>query len=554
MDRWIDTLDSTDRRFLELWAPRVREYGSATECYYHTHRGDRRTAKGRATRLMRRLLESEAAWQEGGGDNLLPDLSSDWIIEQLTSVSSQAGVSDRDRGYALAQLQAVSPEDVRSYPDWVVVGLTPEQWQDKPYRADLRERGYVAMSPAQWTVFSSEARFRIVVAGRRWGKTVLGVLYLITLASQVPGATCYYLGKTRRQVRKVAWRKVLKQLLKWEYVAKMSESEMVVELTNGSEIRFDGVEEPDNLRGPGLHGLVNDEFASWKNGQFIWQEVLRPMLGDFEGGALFVGTPAGYNHFRDVYLLGLDPTEPEWASWSYTTIEGGNVPSREIESAKRHTDPRSFRQEWEASFEQLANQVYDFFDRETHVREVEDRKGDLLVGIDFNLDPMTAIVAQVAAGDCEVLEAVLLPVSNTEELLDEVERRYPDRTFRAYPDPSGRRRQTSAGGETDFTIIDKRPRWTVDPAMKRSWSIPMADKINNVQANLRDATGTSHVIVDATKGKPLIDALEGLVYKQGTAIPDKVANLDHPADGFGYLLWGAFNRFRKKAELSSFSI
>lgn len=83
--------------------------------------------------------------------------------------------------------------------------------------------------------------------------------------------------------------------------------------------------------------------------------------------------------------------------------------------------------------------------------------------------------------------------------------------------------------------------------------IPLADKINNVQANLRDAAGGVHVKMHPQKARCLVVALEGLAYIEGTNQPEKTG-YDHITDAFAYLLWGAFNRFRKKMGTSDFSI
>ena len=546
--RWIEGLKPDERSFLKDWA----KHGNGTRAYLEIRPGLRRQyAAIGAMRMLKRLSTAYPKHKDRDNDSL-PPLTRAWLLGMLDKIARKPGLTDRHLQNVMAQRQDLDPVDVRTYPDLRVVGLSPKQWKDKAYRAKLKKEKAIALSPAQWKVFADETRHRVVVAGRRFGKTHEAITELLVDAS-TPNSNGYYLAKTRRNAKKAPW-KIFKQLVNWEYVAKISEPEGFVRFTNGSEIQFDGVEVPDNLRGDGLTKVVLEEYASWKNGKKVWDQVIRPMLGDRNGRALFIGTPAGYNHFRDVYVKGMDPKEKEWSSAQYTTLEGGIVSEAEIEAAKADTNPRSFRQEWEASFEQLSNQVYDYFDRGTHVRETALAGDRLLVGIDFNLDPMTCVIAQKdEKGDCEVLEALELNYSNTEELLEEVENKYPERLFTAYPDPSGRSRHTAAGGKTDFSIIDDRPRWKVDMVMYRK-SIPLADKINNVQANLRDGNNHSHVTIDPINGVPLIEGLEGLTYVEGTSQPDKTGGKDHITDAFAYLEWGTFNRFKKKATIGTFSM
>ena len=525
--RWFDGLPTDERNFLVEWA----KSGNGTEAFMAI-RPDvwRGQAKKYGSNMLTRLHTDHLKWEGVGRSDSLPPLDRAWLLGLLDKIARKPKITDRNLQSVMALRQDLDPVDVRTYPDFVV-----------------------KLNPKQREVFDDPTRHRVVVAGRRFGKTHEAITELIVDAS-TPGSNGYYLGKTRRNAKKAPW-KIFKKLVNLEYIDRISEPEGFVRFTNGSEIQFDGVEIPDNLRGDGLTLVILEEFASWKDGKKVWDQVLRPMLSDREGRALFVGTPAGYNHFRDVYVKGMDAKEPEWSSAQFTTLEGGIVKQDEIDAAKADTNPRSFRQEYEASFEQLANQVYDYFDRETHVTEDTAEAGDqLLVGIDFNLDPMTCTIAQKDEnGDCEVLEALELNYSNTDELLEDVEERYPERTFLAYPDPSGRSRHTSAGGKTDFSIIDDRPRWKADMVMYRK-SIPLADKINNVQANLRDANNHSHVTINGVKGVPLIEALEGLTYVEGTSQPDKTGGKDHVSDAFAYLLWGAFNKFRKKVSVGTFAL
>ena len=104
--------------------------------------------------------------------------------------------------------------------------------------------------------------------------------------------------------------------------------------------------------------LVLDEFSDIP--EEAWTEVLRPTISDkyVNGKVLFVGTPRGYGNWSyDMFQRG-QSGDPEWQSWKYTTIEGGQVEPHEIDQAKKDLDARSFRQEYEASFETYAGVVY----------------------------------------------------------------------------------------------------------------------------------------------------------------------------------------------------
>ena len=207
---------------------------------------------------------------------------------------------------------------------------------------------------AQGEVFQSRDRFRVLVAGRRFGKSYLSCIELLRGAIDKPGETFFYCAPTYRMAKDIAW-KTLKQLVPKMWVKSKNESDLKIELVNGSMIELKGTENAMALRGRSLSGCVLDEAAFMDSG--VWFEVLRPALADKQGWALFISTPEGTaSWFYDLWCFAGEE-ENDWKRWSYTTIEGGNVPPEEVEAARAQLDPRTFRQEFEASFENLSGLV-----------------------------------------------------------------------------------------------------------------------------------------------------------------------------------------------------
>jgi hypothetical protein len=397
---------------------------------------------------------------------------------------------------------------------------------------------WFSISPPQWEVYSSEARFRVLIAGRRMGKTHLACVELLTRAAARKEADCYYVAPTYRMAKEIAWRQ-LKKMIPDGWLASSNETDLSVRLVNGATIALRGADNPDSLRGVGLDFCVLDEFA-WID-KAAWEDVLRPALADRGGGALFITSPAGHNWAYDLYLRGLDKQDG-WAAWQFTTLDGGRVPVEELEEARRSLDPRKFRQEFEASFETLHGRVYSNFSRLPfpvgHIDDsVVDTGAEILVGMDFNVNPMSAAIAVRAGPECHFLDALELPVSNTEEMATELRRRYPNRTLIVCPDPSGKARKTSAPvGQTDFTILQQ-----AGFKVRAPNQAPLVvDRENNTQAMMRTADGTMRIKVHP-RAKSLIRAWDGLTYKEGTSQPDKTLGLDHICDAADYLLWSEFN-------------
>jgi len=378
----------------------------------------------------------------------------------------------------------------------------------------------------QQTIVDAPQRFKVIIAGRRFGKTHLSIRQLAWHAKE-PGRTIWYVAPTYRQAKMIAWKKLRNQLTDLRWVKKINETELSLELKNGSTISLKGADNYDSLRGVGLDYLVVDEFADIE--PEAWYETLRPTLSDRRGGAMFIGTPKGLNWAYELY--GQCHTEPEeWASFQYTTLDGGQVDAAEIEAAKRTLDERTFRQEYEATFETFSGRVFYAFDRATNLREWSGNPShELHIGMDFNIDPCSAVVGVRLKDGLHIIDEIVIFGSNTDEIVEEINTRYPGKSIVVYPDPAGAARKTSAGGRTDHTILRSAGYRVLAPNRHN----PVRDGINAVNGLLRSSSGVSRLFVDP-KCKYTITSLERLTYRPGTSQPDKDSGYDHMADALRY--------------------
>lgn len=151
-----------------------------------------------------------------------------------------------------------------------------------------------------------------------------------------------------------------------EWILKTNETELSITLKNGSIIELKGAENPDALRGVKLRGLVIDEIASIRNWVWLWQEVLRPTLTDYEAPTIFISTPKGFNHFYELFQQGQG--EPsDYKSWRFTSYDNPYIPKDEIDNAKKELTEDTFAQEYMADFRKYTGLVYKEFQREVHV-------------------------------------------------------------------------------------------------------------------------------------------------------------------------------------------
>ena len=382
------------------------------------------------------------------------------------------------------------------------------------------------LSDPQLSIARDPHRFRVAVAGRRWGKTFLA-RNQIAKYSRLPNQLIYYVAPSYRMAKNILWKPLKNKLREINWVKRVHETELSLTLVNNTTIQLKGADNYDSLRGVGLNFLVMDEVADIDPA--AWYEVLRPMLSDTLGHALFLGTPKGLNHFKD--LFDMQQNDPvNWRSWQYTTLDGGNVPAEEIEQARKDLDSKTFAQEYLASFENFSGRVAYNFTRPLHVIDLPtdlDYK-TLHIGMDFNVNPMTACILVQRGDVLYAVDEVRIPNSNTLEMAMEIKNRYPRSQLIAYPDPSGASRRSSSGGQTDHIIL-RNNQFTVKtyPSHK-----PVKDRIAALNSRLMNDRGDIKLFF-SKKLKYTIESLERYVYKDQTQIPDK-NGFDHMWDALSY--------------------
>ncbi len=385
----------------------------------------------------------------------------------------------------------------------------------------------------QWEVYSTHHRFRVVVAGRRWGKTQLAKISILKFA-KVKKRLIWYVAPSYRMAKQIMWPELIESIPK-KWIHKINETTLSITLINKTRIELKGADNPDSLRGVGIHFLVMDEVQDIN--PEAWTKVLRPTLASTGGHALFIGTPKSYNFLYDLYMLGQKADlrlSGQWMSWQFPTITSPFIPKSEIEAARQDMDEKSFKQEFEASFETMAGRVYYPFDRKTHVGKYPfNPLLPIWVGQDFNLTPMSSIILQPQEnGELWAVDEVILKGASTEKTCDELERRYwrwQDK-FIIFPDPNGGTKQ-HARGETDMDIF--RERGFERHKFHRRTPL-VVDRVNSVNRMLMNARGEIKLRVDE-KCKETIQSLEQVLWKKdGSREIDKEANIEHITDALGY--------------------
>ena len=322
---------------------------------------------------------------------------------------------------------------------------------------------------------------------------------------------------------------ILRQIFRGK--GKINESELKVILSNDAEISIKGADNEDSLRGAGLgmdgsNAVVMDEYAYMK--PHVWEEIVLPMLATSEGKAMFIGTPNGYNAMYDLYLKG--QADPDWKSWQFKTAEGGFVSDDEIKRLRSNMDGRLYRQEMEASFETSGNRCAYNFDRDKHLRKAETLTENKFIGIDFNVDYMSAVIAcEYTDGTVHYFDEIRQSNSNTDEMAKAMKARWG--VHKTYPDPAGVARSTTSH-RSDFFIL----RDHGFPTIARKKHPPVIDRLACLNRKLMSADGKIGMTIDP-KCKYLIKDLEQVQRDRRGGI-DKTSDksLSHMLDACSYLL------------------
>tara|TARA_R110000787_G_scaffold221413_1_gene330099 strand:- start:1391 stop:2662 length:1272 start_codon:yes stop_codon:yes gene_type:complete len=207
----------------------------------------------------------------------------------------------------------------------------------------------------QKEVLGDKVRFRVVCAGRRAGKSRFAAIIMLLEGLQCPpDAGILYVAPTQGQARVIMWGLI--NDLGREVIAKSHVNNMEITLINGVVIYIRGADNPETLRGMKLKFAVLDEYADMK--PFAWEQVVRAALSDLQGGALFIGTPKGRNHFFDIYQLGDSGEDEEWKSWQFFTADNELIPPKEVEAAARSMSSFAFKQEYLASFDNAGTDTF----------------------------------------------------------------------------------------------------------------------------------------------------------------------------------------------------
>ncbi len=386
-------------------------------------------------------------------------------------------------------------------------------------------------------------------SGRRSGKTELAKRKLVLeLTKHKLGyleRKYFAAAPTLDQAKRIFW-KDLKALIPKKWILKISETELYIRTIFGSEVWVIGMDRPERIEGSAWDGGVLDEYANMKPA--AWTEHVRPSLSDRGGWCWFIGVPEGFNHFKDLADYAKSGVDPDWGYYSWKSSE--ILDSREIESARRDLDPKTFRQEYEASFEGASGRVYYPYKAELHEdRSLElNRHLPIILCADFNVDPCVWQLAQYDGRKVLVFDELVLRNTNTVEMSKKIMSLYGshERGIVVYGDSAGGHRSTA--GKSDYALMSEVG--LTDQRIKKSNPF-VKDRVNAVNAMLM-TTGEDIRLYHSNRCAHLRKDFEEVQWSEGNREVDKKSfDRTHASDALGYFIHSEFplRSYRKNKAL-----
>ena len=447
--------------------------------------------------------------------------------------------------------------------------------------------------PEQVRLVQSPARFKVVPAGRRSGKTERAKRRIIRAAYDVPSFqfpdpmfACA--APTYNQAKAIYWKDLKRMIPAWMKL-RTSETDLSIELITGATIKVVGMDKPERIEGSPWDGLILDEYANMKEG--AWEENVLPALTDRMGWAWLIGVPEGRNHYYDTYKNAQGPWNinnkgKEWDAFTWKSIDIMNP--EEIQRRREEMDPLTFQQEYEASFVNFAGQAYYSFTEAEHCAPLLQNynpRGELIFMLDFNVDPGIAVIAQemelpersvvdkgIEVGGKKmfagvrrekaeygtgIIGEVYIPRnSNTPAVCRKLAHDWGDHQgpISVYGDATGGARTTqSETGASDWDIVKENLyrdfsqsqvtlRLRLGDTGKAS-NPPERHRVNAMNSRLKSDSGIIRMMVDGAAAPMTVKDFEGVrLLEGGSGELDKKHDpkLTHLTDGVGYYISKAF--------------
>lgn len=269
----------------------------------------------------------------------------------------------------------------------------------------------------QKQVLDSSARFKVLLCGRRWGKTL--VAQIIAIQKLLKGEKVAYVTPTF-DLSKSFFNELLK-LLPSEIIRSNNKTDLFIELITGGSLKFFSGESLERFRGYKFHYVIIDEAAFISNLKEEWNSAIRPTLSDYQGEALFISTPKGKEFFYSLYQKGLDTLETEYESFHFASNTNPFFPPEEFEAAKKSLPSFQFNQEYLAIAGENSNNPFGTDNINSNVSSILSPAPTVVYGIDLaKYNDYTVITGLDANGSMTHFDRFQLPWQLTQQRIQQL--------------------------------------------------------------------------------------------------------------------------------------
>lgn len=404
--------------------------------------------------------------------------------------------------------------------------------------------------PKQLEYVASTARFNLLPAGRRSGKTERFKRKLAKLAMANPGEDYFVAAPTRDQVKKIYWNDLKKLTFQSLQSKQPLETDLIITLDNDTRIHLIGLDRPERVEGQFWSGGGVDEIANCK--EDAWPLHLKPALDTFNPTRPeyrpwcdLLGVPEGMNHYYDLCQYAETSGDPDWRL--FTWFSSDILPADVIAAAKRSMSAKQYRQEYEASFETTSGRIYEDYGKHNLTTETIAPHEQLWWHHDFNFTPMSSGIAvrrQETSGakrDCILIldEIILTSAIARQSAMEFVDKfkEHKNRRVIIYGDPAGRAGEKH-GHASDYTEIEAvllSNGWTFERRVKAA-APAIRDRQNAVRAKIANAAGDVSLFVNPAKAVYAHKGLSTVETKEGSSFLEEESDTQHITTAIGYMV------------------
>jgi hypothetical protein len=412
----------------------------------------------------------------------------------------------------------------------MISGLTPA-WLQLRYH------------PKQSKLWREKHKHVIVVAGRGSGKTEVAKRRLVRWLPVIKpwsDPVYFYAAPTREQAKRLAWES-LKALIppSW-FDGKPNESELVIRTVFGSRLLILGTDVPARVEGIQYDGGVIDECSDQKPG--VFSKSFGPALTHRDPWCWRVGVPKragiGAREFKEAFELGASGRDPDIVS--YTWPSGDILSESQLRFQMENMDKRDYNEQYNASWETIGGLIFYSYDEVLNETDwVYNPEMPLIVGSDFNVDPMSWVVAQARGKEVWVFDELFIRSTNTRATLTELHRRYPNHKagWRFFGDASGKARHSSAS-QSDYLLIKSDVRFENSRVFYPDSNPAVMDRFASCNMLFENVLGVRNLRVHR-RCENLRKDLLARAYKEGcNEADDSHPDSGHITDALGYLVYG----------------